>query len=551
MVPILAREFYGILRTPRALAAIVAMSLAFALLVLARWPSEALVDLSGGQSRQVFRVFSLGLFAGVLLLAPAFPAASIVREKIKGTLALLFNSPVTSLEIYSGKFLGVLAFTAILLSTSLPAAAACYAMGGIDLVGDVGTLYLILTVVAIECVALGLLVSARTQSPDSAVRITYACVFLYCFASLGPYYLFQGQEGMLAEAAYWVRRLSPLPVLLELIGQGSMGSAGLMETRSGLGEFLGVSFLAIAGLMAATLQQLNYKIFDRSRSQGLITDDQSTAVQAARRVFFLVDPQRRKAGIPFYLNPVMVKEFRTRRFGRFHWLLRLVAICAVLSLALTFAATTGTMDWGVETVGGLLVLFQVLLVALITPSLAAGLISTERESGGWDLLRMTTMSGLRIVTGKLASVAWTLLLILFATAPGYVVMIYIKPSMWLQVSLVMACLALTAIYTLALSAAVGAWFHRTATSTVTVYVVLLAVFLGPLLIWLGREAPFGFEVVQTALMINPMGAALSVIETPGFAQYELIPGSWWVGGVVSVVAFASLGFRVWRLLRPL
>jgi ABC-type transport system involved in multi-copper enzyme maturation permease subunit len=188
---------------------------------------------------------------------------------------------------------------------------------------------------------------------------------------------------------------------------------------------------------------------------------------------------------------------------------------------------------------------------LITPSLAAGLISTERESGGWDLLRMTTMSGLRIVTGKLASVAWTLLLILFATAPGYVVMIYIKPSMWLQVSLVMACLALTAIYTLALSAAVGAWFHRTATSTVTVYVVLLAVFLGPLLIWLGREAPFGFEVVQTALMINPMGAALSVIETPGFAQYELIPGSWWVGGVVSVVAFASLGFRVWRLLRPL
>jgi len=196
------------------------------------------------------------------------------------------------------------------------------------------------------------------------------------------------------------------------------------------------------------------------------------------------------------------------------------------------------------------VFFQVLLVALITPSLSAGLISTERESGGWDLLRMTTMSGWRLVTGKLASVAWTLLLILFATAPGYAVMIFIKPSMWLQVALVIACLALTAIYTLALSAAVGAWFNRTATSTVTVYEVLLAVFLGLMLIWLGRGAPFGFDVVQTALMINPMGAALSVIETPGFDQYELIPGSWWVGGVVSVLSFATLGFRVWRLLRP-
>lgn len=550
MVPIVAREFYGILRTPRALGAIVAMSLAFALLVLARWPSEALVDLSGGQSRQVFRVFSLGLFAGVLLLAPAFPASSIVREKVKGTLALLFNSPLSSLEIYFGKFFGVLAFTAVLLSTSLPAAAACYAMGGIDLVGDVGTLYLILTVVAIEYIALGLFVSCLAQSPDSAVRVTYAAVFLFCFATLGPYYLFQGQEGLLADLAFSVRRLSPVPVLLDLIGQGSIGSAGLMESGSGLGAFLGYGCVEIAALITATVLRLNYRIFDRSRSQGLITDDQSTSVQTARRIFFLVDPQRRKAGIPFYLNPVMVKEFRTRRFGRFHWLLRLVAICAVLSLALTFAATTGTMDWGVETVGGLLVFFQVLLVALITPSLSAGLISTERESGGWDLLRMTTMSGWRLVTGKLASVAWTLVLILFATAPGYAVMIFIKPSMWLQVTLVIACLALTAVYTLALSAAVGAWFNRTATSTVTVYVVLLAVFLGPMLIWLGREAPFGFDVVQTALMINPMGAALSVIETPGFAQYELIPGSWWVGGVVSLLSFATLGFRVWRLLRP-
>jgi hypothetical protein len=31
---------------------------------------------------------------------------------------------------------------------------------------------------------------------------------------------------------------------------------------------------------------------------------------------FLVDPQRRKKGIGFFMNPVMVKEFRTRRFGR-------------------------------------------------------------------------------------------------------------------------------------------------------------------------------------------------------------------------------------------
>ena len=113
----------------------------------------------------------------------------------------------------------------------------------------------------------------------------------------------------------------------------------------------------------------------------------------------------------------MVKEFRTRRFGRFHWLLRLIAICAVTSLLLTFAATTGTMDWGVKTIGGLMVLLQVILVVLITPSLAAGLVSNERETGGWEILRMTPMSGFKIVRGKLLSVAWTLVLVLLQRFP--------------------------------------------------------------------------------------------------------------------------------------
>ena len=443
----------------------------------------------------------------------------------------------------------MLLFTALLLLTSLPAAAACFAMGGIDLAHDLGAIYGVLGLLAVECVALGLLVSTLAQSPAAAVRLTYAAVFAVVFATLGPNYLLQGQPGLLAIGAYWLRRLSPLPIVMQIVGQGSAGSPGLIEA-SGVGEFLAISSLFTVGVMVATMLRLNHRLFDRARSQGKITDDRSATVRGIRRLMFLVDPQRRKSGIPFFMNPVMVKEFRTRRFGRIHWLLRLVAACAVISLLLTMAATTGTMDWGVQTIGGLMVMLQVLLVVLITPSLTAGLISSERESGGWDLLRMTSLSGPRIVSGKLSSVAWTLLLVLLATAPGYIVMIYIKPAMWLQVKLVMICLLLTVLYTLTISAAVGSWFSKTATSTVAVYIVLMTLFLGPLLVWLGREAPFGHNTVQAALAINPMGAALSVIEMPGFAQYELFPLSWWIAGAISVLALTALGARVWQLMRP-
>jgi len=196
------------------------------------------------------------------------------------------------------------------------------------------------------------------------------------------------------------------------------------------------------------------------------------------------------------------------------------------------------------------VIFQVLLMVLLTPSLSAGLISGEQESGGWDLLRMTRLSGWQISVGKLMSAAWTLLLVLLATLPGYIVMIAIKPVMWLQVSLVVTCLLLSTLVTLAVSAAVGSLFDKTTTSIVSAYIVLMTLFFGPLLVWLGRDARFGHEAVQVALATTPAAAALSVIGMPGFENFELIPLSWWVAAFVTALSFGILSARIWRLMQP-
>ena len=47
-----------------------------------------------------------------------------------------------------------------------------------------------------------------------------------------------------------------------------------------------------------------------------------------------------------------------------------------------------------ETIGAIIVTLQVALILLFTPTLAAGLISGEIESGGWDLLRTTPLSAI-------------------------------------------------------------------------------------------------------------------------------------------------------------
>lgn len=547
---IVSRELTSFLRTRRALLLQVGLAVLFATLVLLRWPTDARIDRFGERSREVYRTFGFGLLAFVILITPVFPATSLVRERIQGTLELLLASPLRSWTIYFGKMLGILGLVLVLLTMSLPAAAACYAMGGISLSGDLLALYALLLLVATEYAALGMLVSSYAKSIDSAVRITYGLVFALALLTLGPHQFLQGGTGLLSAAAEYLRCVSPIAACMELLGQQDIGGQGLVSA-AGIAKRHAV-FAVFATLVMAiwTISRLNHRLLDRAKAAGTITNELGLLSRIFRRLMFLVDPQRRKPGIPWFVNPIMVKEFRTRRFGRSHWLMRMVSLCVILSLTLACFTATGSTDWSVETIGGILVVLQMGLVILITPSLSAGLISIERESGGWDLLRMTPVSSLRILTGKLASVVWPLSLILLATVPGYFVMIYVKPGTQQSVVRVLICLALTLVFGMLLSTCVGSFFRKTATATIAAYSLLLTFIAVPMLIWVGRDAPFSHSTVEAALTLSPAAAALSAIRVQGFEDYELIPLNWWIIGGSSAVFFLVLLVQTWRLTKP-
>ncbi|MBL8848394.1 MAG: ABC transporter permease [Planctomycetaceae bacterium] len=547
---IFKRELLTPLRRKRMIVFQICLATLFAALIAIRWPTDGQVALTGMRSQQIFRLFSYGLMATLLLLLPVFPATSIVSEKQRGTLALLMNTPVGAVRMYVGKLLAVLSLAGMILAMSLPAAGACYSMGGLSLYSGIGKVYQLLILVALQYAVLGLLVSSYAQSIDSAVRLTYGVVLGTSVLTLGPHYFFQGTGGTLADLGEWLRCLSPLAALASVTGIEDIGGQGLMSKVNVLGRYSVWALLCAVVGSVWTVARLNHRIFDKSRAAGTMSDDRSPAIQLLRRLFFLVDPQKRSRGIPAYLNPVMVKEFRCRRFGRLHWLMRLVAVCGVLSLGLTYATTAGTFDWGVETIGAIMVVMQVALIVLVAPSLAAGLISVEREHGGWLLLKTTPLSNARIIGGKLLSALLPLMLILCATMPGYLVMVVIEPGMELQVKRVLICLALTAIFAMLVSAAVGCMFVRTAAATAAAYGVLLAVCGLPMLVWMGRDAPFGHDAVESALSLSSIAAAFSVIRMPGFQTYDLVPANWWFLGLCSVVSLLVLLGKTYRISRP-
>lgn len=548
--PILRREFVGLMREQRTVALQCALAVALTLLIALRWPTESRMALSGSRAQELFRLLAYGLLGAVLLVLPVFPATSLVQERRRGTLALLLNTPLGPWRIYAGKLLAILGLAAMMLVITAPAVAACYALGGIAFTSGVLAVYVILGLAALQCTVWGLLVSTQAATADAAVRWTYGGVLVGSVVSLTPYYFFVGAAGPIGDVVDWVRCASPFAALMETLGAADIGGRGVASPQHLFERFVLLSLAGSAVCALWTISRLNHTLFDRARSTGTIVDDQHLAYRLFRRMVFLVDPGRRSGAIGTFVNPVMIKEFRCRRFGRLHWLLRLIAGCAVLSLALSILTTTRTIDWDVATIGAILVLLQVVLLVVLTPSLTAGLISNERETGGWELLQMTPLSVGQIVRGKLLSAWLTLLLVLCATLPGYVVMVYIEPGQRLQIERVVICLFATALFAMLGSAAIGSLFRVTAAATAAAYSLLIAVCGAPLLIWLGRDAPFGHDVVEAALIINPIAAALSVIRLSGFRDYELLPGNWWFLGIGSAISLFVLFWQTRRLTRP-
>ncbi len=544
--PILRRELSTRLRSPKALLAIALVAIISCGLVLMRWPSEATIDLVSQGAVQVFQPVSYAIAIAIMMLIPAFPATAIVSERKRGTLTLLLNSPTKPLSIYLGKLFANVLLGILIFSVSLPAIFACYAMGGISVSSHIVPLLCVLLGMAFQYSALGLWVSSRSQSTDAALRWTYGILLFLVVLSIGPSVLVGKLTGFKATIAQLLSTLSPIPALQQITG--AQGQSQAIGISTGWVEYLGMSIVTTIGFAIATLIKLDPLLLDRARPAGkVIETNQSSWL---RRLSYLVDPQRRKSGIPFWLNPVMVKEFRTRKFGRLHWLLRLTALGAVVSLLLTVVAATGTVNWGVERIAASMVLMQIGFLLLLGPSLGANLIASEVESGGWQLLRASPISPWRILSGKLLSTFLTLLLLLFATLPGYVMMSYIQPAVGGQVGNVIISLLIATVMVTIISACVSAYSKTSAVATATSYAILLTLFAGTLLVWLGRGNPFGPLVVERTLLLNPAATALAEMKAPGFESYQLTPNGWYVGGMVCLIGFIVLILRVHRLTRP-
>jgi ABC-2 type transport system permease protein len=234
------------------------------------------------------------------------------------------------------------------------------------------------------------------------------------------------------------------------------------------------------------------------------------------------------------VNPVIVKELRARMRG-WRSLLILVIYLSALSLITMMiysAAKDSTRGFGgpaSSQVGGVifagLVIFQTIMVGLLTPAFTSSAITQEREQKTYELLVTTLLSPREIIMGKLGSALAYVALLIIAVAPIESLAFMfggVSPEEIILSQVVMLAAAL-------LFASVGIFWSATVRSSVASSVLTYGTIL-----FLMIGVPFIFFIVTTSM-------TFSSVYSGGQRLSDMVPYWYTLGIILSLNPLAAMG----------
>ncbi|MFA6566987.1 MAG: ABC transporter permease [Victivallales bacterium] len=406
--PIFQREFSSSSRSVKTNFLIWAYLVLLALLILILWPAGGIHSVASSSSKQIFSLFFGVNLTLVLLMVPAFSATSISWEKENNTYDSLFITMMKPHEIMQGKLFSSILMIVILVFLSIPIASVCALTGGISVL-LVTKIVSLIFVTAVSYGLAGLACSAWFSRSSTSIVMNYAVMMVFAGASWLPAALLSNIFFLQKFKDVWqfVRCMSPYDAMFYLLYPEtyrlSMETVSRGDAVTPYGIFIGFSVV---------LSIVSFVLFARGitrpavKSKAVQGEFYTGTSQAIKRKltwpFYLVDPLKRKKTIANWSNPVFVAEMRSKLFANPKFVLRLVSAIFILSLMLLILVSWqySTM-LKADTVRIVAIIFQICVVALLSPGVSSGLITEEITSGTFLMLRMTPMKPHTVIFGKL------------------------------------------------------------------------------------------------------------------------------------------------------
>jgi ABC-type transport system involved in multi-copper enzyme maturation permease subunit len=288
----------------------------------------------------------------------------------------------------------------------------------------------------------------------------------------------------------------------------------------------------------------------RPESSGrTVSEDQQTL---GRKLMFLIDDKKQRKPIGSF-NPLITKEKRTNQLRSGKWMIRIFYGATVLGLLLSLMALLGGSEHEnvLAYVAMVIASLQFGIVAVVTPSLASPVISSERESDTFEMLRMTRLTGGQIFWGKLIPAFLPALLPVVAMIPAWGVVSFVNES-YITYSLELLPITLFSVLLCStIGLACSSLFRSSARATVIAYLMVGIVFVVPILAWWTSGILLTREVASSLAMVSPVVMALDL--RPGQTGIPLTSDRFHehliLSGTISLLSLLIARFRLSQLLR--
>jgi ABC-type transport system involved in multi-copper enzyme maturation permease subunit len=485
--PVLHRELLTNLRMTRAFVLLFCYIALLGAIVYLAWPQQQRIDMARSQSaKQLVDLFFLGQYMLASLLAPSFAAGAITGEKERQSYEMLLASPLKPGAIVLGKLVASLCHLGILMICSLPIVMLCLPLGGV--------------------------------SPYEVLAAYFAMI-----SSVGLF-------GMISlwTSSIFRRTSASLVVSYLLILPLAIGSVLAWNQLGRLGEARLLFVVTVVPIACLALSALMWKDACRRLlyppdlgSEGKEVVDLETEAREAVGLYIKRDefpdrlfaPPKRTSFIEDGENPIYDKEMRSEIFAQGTLMLRLVIqismVLALFVMAFCLFIFPEYAAWYIA--------YVLLFNMLVGPVFSAGSVTSERERQTLDLLLTTLVTPWQMLWGKLLSglrvssvltgfLLWPVVLACLMPLEFWNHL----PTMFAYLLIVALCCVTTAMTALFCSTV----FHRSATSLICTYLVILVMFVGPLAAAYFAETFFqgriGAAAVEKLGVMSPFAATFAL-----------------------------------------
>ncbi|MCR4411058.1 MAG: ABC transporter permease, partial [Thermoguttaceae bacterium] len=427
------------------------------------WPQQQSLDLTATpeEARRLVKLFFLGQFVLISLMAPSFAAGTITGEKERKTYEMLLASPMRPLAIVLGKLLASLSHLAVLVVSSLPIVMLCLLLGGTHFSELLAT-YVGMAAAVVAFGMISLACSSYFGRTVAAVVVSYSLILPMVLLAVLAYQAFE-----------------PMPR---------------------------VRLFVLAGLLPAGSTAVNLDEEQREAVGMVIRSDQFPDN--------LFAPPKRNDLMADGINPVYDKEMRSELFGRGTLMLRLVIQLSMFLALIVMAVCLYVYPQHAAWYTSYVVLFNI----LVGPVFAAGAVANERERQTLELLLTTALGPWEILSGKLfSSLRISVVLTSFLVWPILLAWLLPPWKFWHDTWTVVGYLAIllvTCLTTTTLAMFCSVLFRKTSVSMMTAYVLVIALFVAPVAVKLFSRlisvdaATAGW--IDRALFTSPFAAAFSL-----------------------------------------